>query len=144
MAKALADLGALIRELPSAGAGQPPAATKAKAAPAAAAAPKGASAKAAPMLSDLPTDLHLLILEHDEEKKRLKEENELLKTKYELVKSILDKGARRRLRIYIRYLDSHCDRAEVRRLLINAGLDFEDDAEKFDLLTILAKYRLRD
>ena len=28
------------------------------------------------MLSDLPTDLHLLILEHDEEKKRLKEENQ--------------------------------------------------------------------
>ena len=48
MAKALADLGALISELPSAVAGQPPAATKAKAAPAAAAAPKGASAKAAP------------------------------------------------------------------------------------------------
>ena len=48
MAKALADLGALISELPSAVAGQPPAATKAKAAPAAAAAPKGAGAKAAP------------------------------------------------------------------------------------------------
>ena len=47
MAAALADLGALIRELPSAAAGQPPAATKAKAA-SAAAAPKGASAKAAP------------------------------------------------------------------------------------------------
>ena len=47
MAKALADLGALIRELPSAAAGQAPAATKAKAA-SAAAAPKGASAKAAP------------------------------------------------------------------------------------------------
>ena len=30
------------------------------------------------MLSDLPTDLHLLILEHDEEKKRLKEENQVL------------------------------------------------------------------
>tara|TARA_B100000035_G_C20973988_1_gene542335 strand:- start:992 stop:1195 length:204 start_codon:yes stop_codon:yes gene_type:complete len=30
------------------------------------------------MLSDLPTDLHLLILEHDEEKKHLKEENQML------------------------------------------------------------------
>ena len=30
------------------------------------------------MLSDLPTDLHLLILEHDEEKKRLEEENQVL------------------------------------------------------------------
>jgi hypothetical protein len=35
------------------------------------------------MLSDLPTELHLLILEHDEEKKRLKEENQkLLRERY--------------------------------------------------------------
>ena len=30
------------------------------------------------MLSDLPTDLHHLILEHDEEKKRLRSENQRL------------------------------------------------------------------
>ena len=35
------------------------------------------------MLSDLPTDLHLLILEHDEEKKHMKEENQrLLRERY--------------------------------------------------------------
>lgn len=35
------------------------------------------------MLADLPMDLHLLILEHDEEKKRLKEENQrLLRERY--------------------------------------------------------------
>jgi len=41
------------------------------------------------MLSDLPTDLHLLILEHDEEKKRLKEENERLKAQVKMTQLIL-------------------------------------------------------
>lgn len=41
------------------------------------------------MLSDLPTDLHLLILEHDEEKKRLKKENERLKAQLKMTQLIL-------------------------------------------------------
>ncbi|MBA45226.1 MAG: hypothetical protein CMB31_04865 [Euryarchaeota archaeon] len=41
------------------------------------------------MLSDLPKDLHLLILEHDEEKKRLKEENERLKAQVKMTQLIL-------------------------------------------------------
>ena len=110
------------------------------------------------MLSDLPTDLHLLILEHDEEKKRLQEENEKLKeeneklkeengrlnTRYEFVKSIFDEDSENGFVVYFRYLDERCDRAEVIRLLLNAGLKFEDGAKKFDLLTILVNYRLRD
>ena len=41
------------------------------------------------MLSALPTDLHLLILEHDEEKKRLKEENERLKVQVKMIQLII-------------------------------------------------------
>lgn len=41
------------------------------------------------MLQDLPTDLHLLILEHDEEKKCLKEENERLKAQLKMTQLIL-------------------------------------------------------
>ena len=41
------------------------------------------------MLQDLPTDLHLLILEHDEEKKRLKEENQRLKAQVKMTQLIL-------------------------------------------------------
>ena len=41
------------------------------------------------MLSDLPTELHLLILEHDEEKKCLKEENERLKTRLKMTQRAL-------------------------------------------------------
>ena len=103
------------------------------------------------MLSDLPTELHLLILEHDEEKKRLKEENERLKeenerlnTRYEFVKSLFDEDSENGFVIYFRYLDERCGEAEMRRLLINAGLKFEDNAKKFDLLTILVRHRLRD
>ena len=41
-------------------------------------------------LSDLPTDLHRLILSHDEEKIELKKENEKLKTKVRWLQNLVD------------------------------------------------------
>ena len=43
-------------------------------------------------LSDLPTDLHQLILSHDEEKIQLKKENEKLKTGVKMLKCLLDEA----------------------------------------------------
>eukprot|EP00964_Phaeocystis_antarctica_P106748 scaffold71553_cov71-Phaeocystis_antarctica.AAC.3 len=41
-------------------------------------------------LSDLPTDLHRLILSHDEEKIELKKENEKLKTQVRWLQNLID------------------------------------------------------
>ena len=41
-------------------------------------------------LSDLPTDLHRLILSHDEEKIQLKKENEKLKTQVRWLQNLID------------------------------------------------------
>ena len=43
-------------------------------------------------LSDLPMDLHRLILSHDEEKLELKKENEKLKTRVKMLQSLLDEA----------------------------------------------------
>ena len=43
-------------------------------------------------LSDLPTDLHRLILSHDEEKIQLKKENEKLKTQVKMLQCLLDEA----------------------------------------------------
>ena len=43
-------------------------------------------------LSDLPTDLHYLILSHDEEKIELKKENEKLKTRVKMLQCLLDEA----------------------------------------------------
>ena len=43
-------------------------------------------------LSDLPTDLHHLILSHDEEKIQLKKENEKLKTRVKMLQCLLDEA----------------------------------------------------
>ena len=43
-------------------------------------------------LSDLPTDLHRLILSHDEEKIELKKENEKLKTQVKMLQCLLDEA----------------------------------------------------
>ena len=43
-------------------------------------------------LSDLPTDLHQLILSHDEEKIELKKENEKLKTRVKMLQCLLDEA----------------------------------------------------
>ena len=43
-------------------------------------------------LSDLPMDLHHLILSHDEEKLELKKENEKLKTRVKMLQCLLDEA----------------------------------------------------
>jgi len=43
-------------------------------------------------LSDLPTDLHRLILSHDEEKIQLKKDNEKLKTQVKMLQCLLDEA----------------------------------------------------
>ena len=43
-------------------------------------------------LSDLPIDLHHLILSHDEEKIQLKKENETLKTRVKMLQCLLDEA----------------------------------------------------
>ena len=43
-------------------------------------------------LSDLPMDLHRLILSHDEEKIELKKENEKLKTRVKMLQCLLDEA----------------------------------------------------
>ena len=43
-------------------------------------------------LSDLPTDLHYLILSHDEEKIELKKENDKLKTRVKMLQCLLDEA----------------------------------------------------
>ena len=43
-------------------------------------------------LSDLPTDLHQLILSHDEEKIKLKKENEKLKTRVKMLQCLLEEA----------------------------------------------------
>ena len=43
-------------------------------------------------LSDLPTDLHQLILSHDEEKIQLKKENDKLKTRVKMLQCLLEEA----------------------------------------------------
>ena len=43
-------------------------------------------------LLDLPTDLHRLILSHDEEKIQLKKDNEKLKTQVKMLQCLLDEA----------------------------------------------------
>ena len=45
-------------------------------------------------LADLPTDLHCLILSHDEEKIQLKRENEQLTTRVKMLQCLLDEARR--------------------------------------------------
>ena len=43
-------------------------------------------------LADLPTDIHYLILSHDEEKIQIKEDNEKLRTQVQELQSLLDRA----------------------------------------------------
>ena len=43
-------------------------------------------------LADLPTDLHRLILSHDEEKIQIKKDNEKLKTQVKMLQCLLDEA----------------------------------------------------
>ena len=110
-------------------------------------------------LSDLPTDLHRLILSHDEEKIELKKENEKLKTQVKMLQCLLDE-ARQDIDsdsesenesdeeetedgkdIYKRYLNVSFTVPELRHQLKNAGIKGYSRANKAELVERLAIHR---
>ena len=107
-------------------------------------------------LADLPTDLHHLILSHDEEKIQLKRENEQLTTRVKMLQCLLDE-ARQDIDsdsdtssdeenedgkdIYKRYLNVSYTVPELRRQLRNAGIKGYSRANKAELVERLAIHR---
>jgi len=111
-------------------------------------------------LSDLPTDLHRLILSHDEEKMYLKKQNEKLKTQVKMLQCLLDE-ARQDIDIdsdsdsdistdeefedgidtYKRYLNMSFTVPELRHQLKNAGIKGYSRANKAELVERLAIHR---
>ena len=81
-------------------------------------------------LSDLPMDLHRLILSHDEEKIQLKKENEKLKTEVKMLQCLLDEARQ----------DIHSDSDEE-----SEDEDSEEEEEVLETLTCdQLKQRLRE
>ena len=111
-------------------------------------------------LADLPTDLHRLILSHDEEKIELKKENEKLKTQVKMLQCLLDE-ARQNIDsdsdsesdtssdeetedgkdIYKRYLNMSFTVPQLRHQLKNAGIKGYSRANKAELVERLATHR---
>jgi len=111
-------------------------------------------------ISDLPTDLHRLILSHDEEKMYLKKQNEKLKTQVKMLQCLLDE-ARQDIDIdsdsdsdistdeefedgidtYKRYLNMSFTVPELRHQLKNAGIKGYSRANKAELVERLAIHR---
>lgn len=108
------------------------------------------------MLSDLPTDLHLLILEHDEDKKRLKEENERLKVQLKMTQLILF-GPKRESHVWggsgfapipeLEILPSEMYRyyrtfgvIELQQLLLSLGLPFRGTTKQKLIKRLIAYY----
>jgi len=111
-------------------------------------------------LSDLPTDLHRLILSHDEEKMCLKKDNEKLKTQVKMLQCLLNE-ARQDIDIdsdsdsdistdeefedgidtYKRYLNMSFTVPELRHQLKNAGIKGYSRANKAELVERLAIHR---
>ena len=112
-------------------------------------------------LSDLPTDLHRLILSHDEEKKYLKKENEKLKTQVKMLQCLLDEARQDSdsdsdsesdpssddednmdgKDIYKRYLNMSFTVPQLRHQLKNAGIKGYSRANKAELVERLAIHR---
>ena len=110
-------------------------------------------------LSDLPTDLHRLILSHDEEKIQLKKDNEKLKTQVKMLQCLLDE-ARQDIHsdsesdissdeeetedgidTYKRYLERSFTVPQLRHHLKNAGIKGYSRANKAELVERLAIHR---
>ena len=72
-------------------------------------------------LSDLPTDLHRLILSHDEEKIQLKKENEQLNTRVRMLQCLLDEARQ----------DSDSDSESDTSSDISTDEEFEDGKDRF-------------
>ena len=109
-------------------------------------------------LADLPTDLHHLILSHDEEKIQLKRENEQLTTRVKMLQCLLDEARQDSSSdsesdistdefdnmdgkdIYIRYLNVSYTVPELRHQLKNAGIKGYSRANKAELVEQLATH----
>ena len=110
-------------------------------------------------LSDLPTDLHRLILSHDEEKIQLKKHNEKLKTQVKMLQCLLDEACQNidsdsesdtssdeeetedGKAIYKRYLNMSFTVPQLRHQLKNAGIKGYSRANKPELVERLATFR---
>ena len=111
-------------------------------------------------LSDLPTDLHRLILSHDKEKECLKKDNEKLKTQVKMLQCLLDEARQDSesdsdsesdissdeefedgIDIYKRYLNMSFTVPELRHQLKNAGIKGYSRANKAELVERLAIHR---
>ena len=110
-------------------------------------------------LSDLPTDLHRLILSHDEEKMYLKKENEKLKTQVKMLQCLLDEARQDidsdsesdtssdeeetedGIDTYKRYLNMSFTVPQLRHQLKNAGIKGYSRANKAELVERLAIHR---
>ena len=110
-------------------------------------------------LSDLPTDLHCLILSHDEEKIQLKKDNEKLKTQVKMLQCLLDEACQNidsdsesdtssdeeetedGKAIYKRYLNMSFTVPQLRHQLKNAGIKGYGRANKAVLVERLATHR---
>ena len=110
-------------------------------------------------LSDLPTDLHRLILSHDEEKIQLKKDNEKLKTQVKMLQCLLDEARQDidsdsesdtssdeeetedGIDTYKRYLERSFTVPELRHQLKNAGIKGYSRANKAELVERLAIHR---
>jgi len=112
-------------------------------------------------LSDLPTDLHRLILSHDEEKIYLKKEKRRLTTRVRMLQSLLDEARQDNdsdsdsdsdseadefdnmdgKDIYKRYLNMSFTVPQLRHQLKNAGIKGYSRANKPELVERLATFR---
>ena len=109
-------------------------------------------------LSDLPTDLHRLILSHDEEKIQLKKDNEKLKTQVKMLQCLLDEARQDSdsdsdsdistdeefedgIDTYKRYLNMSFTVPQLRHQLKNAGIKGYSRANKAELVERLAIHR---
>ena len=112
-------------------------------------------------LSDLPTDLHRLILSHDEEKIYLKKEKRRLTTRVRMLQSLLDEARQDNdsdsesdsdseadefdnmdeKDIYKRYLNMSFTVPQLRHQLKNAGIKGYSRANKAELVERLATHR---
>ena len=109
-------------------------------------------------LADLPTDLHRLILSHDEEKIKIKKDNEKLKTQVKMLQCLLDEARQDNnnsesdtssdeeepadgIEMFKRYLSKHFTVPQLRHQIKNAGIKGYSRANKAELVERLAIHR---
>ena len=109
-------------------------------------------------LADLPTDIHYLILSHDEEKIQIKKDNEKLRTQVKMLQCLLDEARQDNnnsemdtssddeetedgVEMYQRFLSKNFTVPQLRHQLKNAGIKGYSRANKAELVERLAIHR---